>query len=274
MKYLERVLLCVFSLLLFACDNMLDITEPPEEEGEKGTLSMVILRKPVTAEPDSIPSQAEKLMCRVWHESAGVNQVETVDVPGPGDSVRFEIRLVARQGYSVGLMAYYQSSKPYDGSRVVLVGGKADSVTVYPDSTTFVDLDLERWEIEADIPDILISAEKSPFSVTVTKGPVKGFLMSEGGTFVGAQLFGGWTQGETTYLAQTYPPGLGGTFSVPYVDSPRTIYFQFVVWFLYGDRGWSGAGTPFLTLLPSLVLGDSLITRTVVPAGGTIVITI
>ncbi len=280
MKYSQIALFCVFGLLLFACDNLVDITKPPEEaeEAEKGTLSMVIMRKAVVAETDTIPSQVEKLTCRVWHESAGVNQVETVNVPAPGDSVRLEIRLVAREGYSVGLIAYYQMLPPHSDLRIALVGGKADSVTVYSDSTTLVDLDLEQWEIEADIPDTLKGGEKSPFSVRVTKGPVSDFLWY-------AQLFGGWAQGETMVdsvvtIAETPgPPFLygrtaSGTFFVPAVESNRNIYFQFRLWFLCGDKGWSGAGTPFLTLAPSLVLGDSLITRPVLPAVGTIIIII
>lgn len=273
MKYSQIVLFCVFGLLLFGCDNMVDITKPPEDEGgkEKGTLSMVIMRKAVTAEADTIPSQAEKLICRVWHESAGLNLYEDVDIPAPGNSVRFEIRLVAREGYSVGLIAYHW----IQDKRSALVGGKADNVTVYSDSTTIVDLDLKRWEIEADIPDTLISGEENPFSVTVTKGPVDGFLIF-------ADLYSGWTQGETTKLAETpgpqflYGKTAEGTFSVPYVDSTTAIYFQFRLWFLCGDMGWptSGAGYLISTLAPSLVLGDSLITRPVVPGEGFLIITI
>lgn len=253
-----HALLGVIGLALAATACGSDGTGTEPLTGNHGNLTMTLVR---TAQ-SSVPAGADSALVRVWNDGTGVNLVKQVAIPDPGTSTSVSFSLPVGSGYSVGVLAY-------KSPREALAGGVTHDVTVHADATAEVSVSVVPWTASVSLPDTLVSGAETTITATITQGPVADFLVM-GFLYIGLDKW-------NTYPSSGAKSGtLSGnvfsvTFNAPTVDSDTTVWYQFM--FMMNGDDWNTPGSDSkLIYLPVFALGDTLFSRPIRPASGSLVV--
>lgn len=256
---MQRHWLVLLALMcVVGCDSQTGIGDP-ELDGE---VSLRLVR----SQASLVPSIADSALVRVWHPTAGTNQIKRVEIPDPGAETIVQFSLPSRTGYNVAVLAF-------DGSPAKLVaGGATQGVAVQAGQNTEVILNVAPWIVELNIPDTLISGE----AVTITgaiHGPVSGIFDTQ-------RLHFGLEPWTDDGASAEYAHGgsffsedsLSISFNAPAIDGTATLWLQLGLRIQGSNHtawGLSGHSTYFV---PSLLLGDTLYHRPVTTGSGSLTI--
>lgn len=259
-----QAIVLLSGLLLASCGS----SEPlePSNPDIPGQAQVTLL-----SPPQAVPGAATDALVRLWNSSTGFDARERVSLPDPGSSTEVNFSAPSGSSYQVGVVVYREASPPE-----ALAGGVSSEFLVAANETTEIPLTVEPWELDLlEIPDTLVSGAETTIRARIVAGPPS-ILAAR----FGATLCFDSTTFSTPCSVATPPAGsLNGedievTFSAPTGSESRRVYFQFSLGI--DGREWTpedfnvGAGV----YLPSITLGDTLISRPIETAAGSVVVII
>jgi len=239
------------ALLASSCQTRDSTSPSPAEEGE---LRLTITRSATS----QIPVAAESAGIRIWHPTAGTNQVRWIAIPQPGTTTDVTLTVPARTGYSVAVIAYHRVNEIQ--SREALAGGRADNLAVSKGATTDISVSVVPWVVDFAAPDSLISGEATSALLTVTQGPVTDFIR-DANLHYALSPWASYADLPTSLV--TLPPTgnqISLAFTAPTVATDTTFWFQ---WRLNIDHlAWqTNSLSNLFVFVPSLTLSQSLQVR-------------
>jgi hypothetical protein len=223
------------TLLIVGCSTDGELSAPAD-----GSITMNIARM----EGSSVPLEADSALVRVWHPTAGTNQVRRVAIPAPGETTSLQLLLPARSGYSIGILAFVNTV--FD----VVAGGFQAGVDVEVGQESEVAVQVRPWEYVIDAPDTIVAGEEATFILEVTQGPVSE-LFDWGRLHIGLD-----PSALTAVVGDLNDNRFTVTFNAPTVDADTTVWFQFDLRVQIRVDDWQTSG--IRAFLPSQTLGDTL----------------
>jgi len=137
-RWLTAVALVGLTLSLASCMNLW-----PEDPVETGYVQITIAPTDTTPQrlgPQAIPANADKLRLRIWNLQTGYNDVVTIALLPPGQTVAIEIP--AGDNYIIDALSYENTGFP-----VALTGDRATQIDIALDDVTPVALVLMAWDV-------------------------------------------------------------------------------------------------------------------------------
>jgi hypothetical protein len=245
---LNLVLAAIFTLS--ACSSGSDAgIVAPGKQSQPATMKVVLRR---LNNNSIIPVQAESAFVRVWQNTTGVNQVQQVAVPAPGDSTSLSFTLTADTAYHVAVLAW----APEGGNLSLVAGGESDGITIVANQKNAASVSVQPYNVSITGADTLHSGQPVTLTTTITGGPTSFFTWSA------------WFNGEIPTplnLVATNLPATGGvstvTFTPPIVGVDTAMYIECDFDMLMMDNGpWNTpghTGATFVLHNPSPTLGQS-----------------
>lgn len=256
----HRKTLLALSLVLSAaaCGDGGGGTVEPTPNAELG----MTLRRAVNS---AVPSIADSALIRVWHPTAGINQIKAAPIPTPGSETRVSFSLPAQNGYSVGIIAFKRNG-PYT---LALAGGRTDAVNVVAGQANEAAVSVLPWTMAISGPDTLQSGQQATFTFSLAGGAHNGILdfaviassLTKWTTDVGAPSGNAATKTATGQYS--------ATLTTPTVNGDTAFFMQPR---LYLAEGWNQAERLVQAHVPSLTLGGTLFRRPIKVPGSTLTV--
>lgn len=272
------ILVLAAAVAVAGCGSGGSPTDPGSDGGSdapSGDVSLTVAR----AAASSVPSQADSAYVRIWHPSAGTDNLEKIPIPDPDSTTTLSFTVPARDGYSVGVIAYVGGvnvGEAGTGDMIAVAGGRTDGVSVAAGDTTQVALDVVPWEFSWSADrDTLVGDGAVTFTVDVTQGPSSFAFLRNMSVLLSLEPWGSdgaVSDNDSSSVNQLFtgaPFPADATIQVPSVSSDTTAWIQFAVRINFESWG----GSPPTVFDPALVLGETLATMPVKPPEGGVTVT-